>query len=568
MKSKGFTLVELLAVISILSLLSLITSMVVSNSLREAKTDLTDTQNKAIELATKAWGSDNINKLPTSGKCVYITLQDLIDDGFLESKVVNPTTKGEISTDLKIKITNLPNKKNLIYEVNSKSITSCDYIGNAIYVDLPKGLTPVIYDEDKNLWRLPNENEDWYNYDEQKWANAVVLGKGKTKKPGETVKVDGTEALMMLVYIPRYEYKIEEPYGKGGTDAEHPGEIEVNFILKDKTIPTDGYHINDAFTFDGEKAGFWVGKFEISHTTKSLGTGSTSSDSEAANLNCISETCSESQYLRILPNVPSLRYNNVSNFFYAIKSIENISLFELSSMDTHMMKNSEWGAVAYLSQSKYGKYGNNDYSDSNKEIYQNKSSTFITGKSNGTPSQSATNTQCSYDDMTNNCGIGASTTGNIYGVYDMSGGSWEFVMGVYGDSDGIYSGYNDSINSGFKGRTGYDNGNIENGAKVPDSKYYNMYLNSTNSNANDGAESCNNNGTLGICYGHAISEIKGSSTNMGWYTDSNIMVYSNNPWFICGGTYNTNAVAGVFSRIGVDGKGNILDSARFVGFMK
>jgi hypothetical protein len=29
-----------------------------------------------------------------------------------------------------------------------------------------------------------------------------------------------------------------------------------------------------------------------------------------------------------------------------------------SSMDTHMLKNTEWGIVAMLSQSKYGKYGN------------------------------------------------------------------------------------------------------------------------------------------------------------------------------------------------------------------
>ena len=30
----------------------------------------------------------------------------------------------------------------------------------------------------------------------------------------------------------------------------------------------------------------------------------------------------------------------------------------------------------------------------------------------------------------------ASTTGNIYGVYDMSGGSWEYVMGIYNNGTG------------------------------------------------------------------------------------------------------------------------------------
>ena len=112
MKSKGFTLVELLAVISILSLLSLITSMVVSNSLREAKKDLTETQVKSIKLAAQAWGADNINKLPTGNSCGYIILQDLIDDGYLESKIISPDTKEEISTDLKIKISSQQSKKN------------------------------------------------------------------------------------------------------------------------------------------------------------------------------------------------------------------------------------------------------------------------------------------------------------------------------------------------------------------------------------------------------------------------------------------------------------------------
>ena len=380
MKSKGFTLVELLAVISILSLLALITSTVISNSLKEAKKDLTETQKESIKLATQAWGSDNINKLPTSGNCAYITIQDLIDDGYLESKIINPETKEEISSDLKIKISSQQSKKNLIYEVNSSSINDCSYIGQTIHIDLPKGLTPVVYDEGKNLWRVPNASEEWYNYDEQKWANAVVLGKGKSKKAGETVTVEGEtpEALMMLVYIPRYEYKIEGQYGKhsDGTvgTQELPGEIKVNFISKNTTVPTEGYHINSAFTFDGEKSGFWVGKFELSHTTR-----------YASSINCTTINCSEAQNLRIIPGKSSLKTNTVSSYWYGIKSIENTALFGFSNIDIHMMKNSEWGAVAYLSQSKYGKYGNKDYEGYQKEVYINNSVYDYTGRSGGNP---------------------------------------------------------------------------------------------------------------------------------------------------------------------------------------
>ena len=48
----------------------------------------------------------------------------------------------------------------------------------------------------------------------------------------------------------------------------------------------------------------------------------------------------------------------------------NIYGFKETEVDTHAMKNLEWGSVAYLSQSKYGKYGNPNYECANKEIYQ------------------------------------------------------------------------------------------------------------------------------------------------------------------------------------------------------
>ena len=42
-----------------------------------------------------------------------------------------------------------------------------------------------------------------------------------------------------------------------------------------------------------------------------------------------------------------------------------------SALNSHMMKNDEWGAVAYLSKSKYGKQ--------NEEVWINNSSSYITG---------------------------------------------------------------------------------------------------------------------------------------------------------------------------------------------
>ena len=565
---KGFTLIELLAVITLLALVTLISTISVANMLKETKNELSKSQIKSIEKATSAWAADNITKLPEGNKCSFLLLKDLKENGLLDSNIIDPDDKETLSNDIKIKITSKLNNKGksvLSYEVSAANVSNCTYIGSDVYVDLPKGLTPIIYDGEN--WKVPEINEEWYNYDKQMWANAVVLGKGKIKKPGEIVKVEGDnpDALMMFVYIPRYEYKIEGQYGThtDGTPgtAETPGEIEVKFINKFQTTADEGYILHPGFVFGDKKLdGIWVGKFELSHKTKT-----------SPNLDCSTTNCTNASGLRILPNVSSLRSNNVSNFWYGIKSIENTQSFGLSNIDTHMMKNSEWGAVAYLSQSKYGKYGNDNYDKQYKEVYQNKSDNYITGSSNGTPSQSDSRSggQCVYNDMTNlgqdsngykmgQCGPGASTTGNIYGVYDMSGGAYEHVMGVYGDSEGIYSGSSSSANSGFEGRTGNDNGNVENGVIAPDIKYYDVYANETNSYTNDGKQSCNNNGVMGICYGHAISETSG------WYEDYSAMISLGYPWLVRGGAYDYGISHGIFYYNNTSGSNNSLHSARVV----
>ena len=122
-----------------------------------------------------------------------------------------------------------------------------------------------------------------------------------------------------------------------------------------------------------------------------------------------------------------------------------------------MMKNTEWGALAYLQHSNYG---------SRSSVRLNNNSSSITGYAaiieptlgynNGTSidgnliestliNQDGINTKM-YNTTT---GYTASTTNNISGVYDMSGGAHEYVMGYnlsaasVGDSSGLTSIYGD-----------------------------------------------------------------------------------------------------------------------------
>lgn len=106
MKKRGFTLVELLAVIIVLGLISVIVVPTVTNSIRNYRKDLYEVQISNIEDAARVWGSDNIVKLPkTTNETLVITLSDLQSGGYIDGDVKDPRNKKKLSTSLKITIT-------------------------------------------------------------------------------------------------------------------------------------------------------------------------------------------------------------------------------------------------------------------------------------------------------------------------------------------------------------------------------------------------------------------------------------------------------------------------------
>ena len=365
-----------------------------------------------------------------------------------------------------------------------------------------------------------NLNNDWYNYDELKWANAVTVSEStrdsyKNVNVGTVISMDDIET--MWVWIPRYSYSIGSEdgtnyYGKQGTfltttpTQSLPGEIDVKFVSENtkekgtaKYIVSEGINDNswytpDAFTFGNEELrGIWFGKFETSSSNPSASNGGGNTTELDA---------------MIKPNVSSWRMINVSNAFnVSLKMNDKGNRYGIeSTTDTHVMKNTDWAAVAYLSQSKYGKLGNINFAGANKEIYQNKSNLFITGCSYGSPSNGNTDYGCQYAYDINIDGTGASTTGTIYGIYDMSGSAWELAMGNYNDLIG---------ESGF--------------IIMPEFKYYVKYTSDNMSIACNGTE----------CLSHNFSE------TLKWYGDYKSMVNTSRPWVICGGHYSLSNV-GIF----------------------
>ncbi len=402
---------------------------------------------------------------------------------------------------------------------------------------LDEGMIPVTYDGSNWVKAdRTNINNSWYNYNDLMWANAVTVSEStrstyKSAAVGTVVNMDDIET--MWVWIPRYSYTIGSEdgtnyYGKQGTFLDTtptqalPGEIDVKFVsenTKDRGsakyivsegISDDSWYTPDAFTFgDEELRGIWVGKFETSSSNPNEEDGG----GNTTELDPM-----------IKPNVTSWRGINVSNAFnVSLKMNNNGNRYGIeSTTDTHMMKNSEWALVAYLTQSKYGKLGNSNFTGANKEIYVNKSNDLITGCSYGAPSNSNTDYGCQYQYNVEINGTGASTTGNIYGIYDMSGGDWEYVMANYNDVVG---------ESGF--------------TSMPDAKYYDKY---TSNNINT---ACDGN----ICLSHNLLETKK------WYNDFHTLVSEEYPWLANGGScIQDNTNAGIYAISRTLNKGAARDS--------
>ena len=351
---------------------------------------------------------------------------------------------------------------------------------------LADGMIPITYDGSN--WVKANATgvyNEWYDYGNQKWANAVMVTTAKRDtymNADVGITIPENDILAYYVWIPRYKYKLfNATYASGTTEQL----IDVVFENETSTTGTvtctyasngretcqnkanGNWYTHPAFTLgNSELKGIWVGKFET--------TGNTATPT-------------------IKPGITSLREMLVPNMYSVgklFRSTNYITAEGVNHADSHMMKNIEWGAVAYLKQSIYG-LGITDIGICSNDSY-------FTGGGSGT----------SY--KTN---IRQSTTGNITGIYDMSGGALEYVMGNYNKQAG---------SSGFT-------------VSGVQAEYIDIYSGTSVSASH-----------LGDATGETA----------GWYSNYDFFVNSSNPWFGRGGYYYYGG-AGVF--FFNDGSGDYTD---------
>ena len=456
--------------------------------------------------------------------------------------------------------------QNLIEQIDSSMNGTTPPIeegSTAITVKLAEGMVPVTYNESDSSWYVATEDEilnnTWYEYvdtskegqeNQSKWANVMLRDnlqvEGVTNAStaelkdmyGKKVTSEGS----MYVWVPRYAYKIPTGY-----HTDQAGEILIEFLNTDNTFKSgsnetlylapdethnasNSYILHPAFKWakeDGTEValeGIWVGKFEASASDASYNTISTSS-STIGNV-----STSDSVILRSIGNASSWRYICNHNIFlncYNINSESNASKYGISTdkdkIDPHMMKNSEWGAAAYLAHSAYGRNGT--------EVTMN-STGYTTGNGN-------------YK-----ANVTMSTTGNVYGIYDMAGGAWERTA-AYVDSTKGGTVSNEYLTSTSYGKAVYD----------AEDKYKDVYVAASTDNRENNYNANTNK------YGDAVYETSLNSASPytnGWYVDYTYFPYSSVPFFVRGGSYGNGAFAGVFVFSDNDGDAYSYDGFRAV----
>ena len=466
MKKRGFTLIELMAIIILIGVMGLIIVPGIVDVINKSNKKAFDA---TIEGYIKAIKTDNIKRGGQQNK-YYIKNGDLfhtdtnekikIENNSKEEGVLitdsDGNIKGNIENDDYCSIISNGFKESL--SKNNECLLYSDPILNGTDPVLDSGMIPVVV-ENNGTTKKADISSDWYDYSEKKWANIVIVNNEsyenyKNISSGSLIKKE--DILAHFVWIPRYKYLIPT----GGTNI--PSTIDIVFEDKYTEKSTGNakteYFTHPAFTFGkNDVNGIWFGKFETS--------GSSSSPT-------------------ILPNVKSLGLLSNSNQF---KSAQFFNSY-FSNGNSHMTKNSEWAAAAYLSQSLYGL---------NDKIRINNNNIVLTGCGAQIENDvSVTTCDIAYGDASN---YPQSTSGNITGIFDMSGGLYERVMANYN---------NKLANSGF--------------TSMPESKYYDLYTTDSILTA------CNGD----VCLGHALNETKG------W--DSGYFAFLNetNPWPFRGGGYN------------------------------
>ena len=447
--------------------------------------------------------------------------------------------------------------------------------------DLMSGMSAIKFTEPTDSTEGKDEKvsdsskNDWYNYSEKKWANAKTTNDGS-----------------MWVWIPRYAYKINKSnqtfdvvFLVGTTDNYYDKDGKLQ-TAKRQTSETDipdatkDYVVHPAFTNESnigyvnggwkkELTGIWVSKFEAGYAggnnnadkvdskikysqadawVSGYETGSgdkTAQTRNYYNYEGYDNTTTYIKYPTFQGLTYSMNYINHSDAFSISRALtDGNNIYKLSNKETdsHLIKNSEWGAVSYLGQSQYGLNGTNirinnlTLNNSVKTIYAvtgYAAKTLQDGDTKLEDARPVSSTEKVYK-WTEKEGQTASCTGTIYGIYDMSGGAWERTAAIVNNGNENLNIYGKAIMNA-----------LNNGKS---SEYVTVYpKGETSGQSIDDASKSNYTANTKI-YGDAIRETSTAGVGQtSWYSDYSYFAGLYYPFFLRGGGSWDRSGAGLFS---------------------
>jgi hypothetical protein len=490
--------------------------------------------------------------------------------------------------------------------------------------------TNITVDKDPNMIPIVNKQSDgtypavWCNYDQQQWCNAVTVNPSYLATAQNTsigTEIPEDQILGYWVYIPRYAYEVQRhsaidtpiptqtPFDirfEKATDGKKspaptcstgtPGDgvttnhkdyrtacgIDRTYPGATTTSNTTTWSTHPAFTFGTQELnGLWVGKYETGTDFSCYNTIATTP------ANCGENVAPDNIYIKPGQSPMVTKYvgvmfriaNNMGTTQTTggntITNNTSTNTMNLAATNTHQQKNSEWGAVVYLSTSIFGVYGTNNvfnsegYADSEKKVYNNgfHNSAITTNTAHVSTYDTATTrhmTGCGpvsdkSDDYNTTCnqyhttlGQTASTTGNVYGLYDIAGGTLEYVMGLRDNapSSPVHM------------------------ATLPPTDYYDNYpvppfgtqpAGSDTIEEHYGFDICN----YQYCGGHSLHETVSVQSVLSnfqlWGSDYTRFMDANNSWFLRGGSSQYGFPAGAFAVARDAGNTLFYDSWRAVG---
>ena len=327
MRKNGFTLIELLSVITIIALISVIAVPNILRGISSKKNDISATNLKLLQTAANLYVDKYPNYYTSSvdadGSTYCIVLQDLVRTGLLSTpfKDVNGT---EVDYSKFIKLTYDFEHNTFVVDNNLLEGSNCTEVIN--YVNAPilsDGMIPIVFDSGV---KKADVGSKWYSYSNKNWANAVLVKSDKVSLykdavPGTTI--DDADIVGYFVWIPRFKYQL--------FDSASRSEINVAFSsVSDKVSgsSTGQWLTHPAFSYNGkELAGIWVGKYNSSNSDGNI-------------------------IIKSGDAWTGIDYNRANELVNSMTNFNNI--YGLSGVNTHMVRNSEWGAVTYLANSKYG----------------------------------------------------------------------------------------------------------------------------------------------------------------------------------------------------------------------